>query len=391
MSYLRLGSALVASATAVTTFACAATAGPSYTTAQTVAKSVVAITATRCADGSSRTGTGFLYQSPNQIVTAHHVVGGCKDFSLWFERAPGQPTVSAHITRVLMKSDLALLALDRAPVATSTLRQAQAVDFNDSLKAIGYPVNQPTLSDQDVNFSIGNDRLRQMLPPENLRELSSSALDLDARIYRFKSALYPGMSGGPIFDTLGNVVAIVAGGLKSGAVAASWGWPVTLLADLIGSRDPLDSAINLSQIYYTYAQRGSATERQRCGNIDFVRIARRSFGAMSRTADNPDRLQYTAAISMRPLSEINAIEFDIWTDVNSGATVAVPADNDLQVRNGLCVAASKTGPFVQLIWGTPAGDNAVAAANEFEQRFMSPIAVPNYGYGVDWALTLPTG
>jgi hypothetical protein len=387
----RLDSILVISSAVLTLCLRAADAGPSYATAQSVAKSVVAITATHCADGSSRAGTGFVYQSTNQVVTAHHVVAGCGDFSLWFERVPGQPTVAAHIARVLMKNDLALLAI-QGTVGTPTLQLAQTVDFNDSLKAIGYAVNQPTLSDQDISFSIGNDHLRQMLPPENLRELSGSPLDLDATIYRFKSSLYPGMSGGPIFDTLGKVVAIVAGGLKSGAVAASWGWPAARLADLMSSNDPLDSGVNLTQVYYTYARRGDAFESRRCGNIDFVRIARRSFGAMSRTADNPDRLLHTVAISTRPISEVNAMEFDIWTNVESGATVAVPAGINLQIQNGLCFAASTTGPFVQLIWGTPAGDDmAIAAANEFEQRFMGPMAVPNFGYSVDNGLTLPEG
>jgi hypothetical protein len=199
------------------------------------------------------------------------------------------------------------------------------------------------------------------------------------------------MSGGPIFDTSGNVVAIVAGGLKSGAVAASWGWPSALLTSLLQSNDPIDQAVNLSSTYYTYP-RQETSERRRCGDIDFVRIARRSFGTMFGTADNPDRLQFTAALSTRPLDEVYAIQFDIWTNIGSGATVAVPANVDLNAQNGLCVAQSTHGPFAQLIWGTPADQNTVvAAANEFEQRFMAPLAVPNFGFQVDPGLTLPGG
>jgi S1-C subfamily serine protease len=366
-------------------------AGPSRETAQTVANSVVSITAGRCSSGPDRAGTGFLFQDPRQVVTANHVVAGCTDISLWFERVPGRPTMRANLARVLLRDDLALLSIPQA-VSAQALRSARTVNLNDSLLAIGYPVDSPTMTDQDVSFSIGNSTLRQMLPTENQQELAGGTLDLDAQIYRFKSALYPGMSGGPIFDASGDVVAVVAGGLKSGAVAASWGWPANLMPALLSSNDPLNQAINVSKTYYTYSRASSAAERRRCGNLDFVRIATRSFGSMSRTADNPDRLQYTATISTRPIDEINAIQFDIWTHMQSGATVAVPAGIVLEAASGACLAKSPTGPFMQLIWGTPADDSQViAAAAQFEQQFMAPMAVPNYGYNIDPALTLPGG
>jgi trypsin-like peptidase len=378
-------------AVALTGTSSQAIAKPDRSTAEQVAKSVVSITASQCDGQSSRTGTGFLYQNSNRVVTAHHVVAGCRSISLWFERSPGQPTLQAQILRVLVKNDLALLSINSS-IDAPFLRRADSVDFNETLKAIGYPINQPTLGDQDVDFSIGNDQLRLMLPTENLRELAGLPLDLNARIYRFKSALYPGMSGGPIFDTNGDVVAIVAGGLKSGAVAASWGWPAKLLTDLQTSRDALDTFVDVPRTFYTYSRRGASTERRRCGNIDFARVARRSFSAMSGTADNPDRLAFTVNMSGRPRAEIDAFEFDIWSNLESGATVAVPAGTDLHPENGLCIANSTTGPFYQLIWGTPIDQSQqITAAIEFEQRFMAPRAMPNFGYEPDTVLTLPQG
>ena len=355
-----------------------------------VAAAVVEITATNCSGlPHERTGTGFAFGSADQIVTANHVVAGCGQIELWYERTDGQPRRAASVTHVLIDKDLALLHVDEPP-NSSALSLADNVDRAEPLKAIGYAVGQPTLGDLDLAISIGSNILRDMLPPENRAEISrETGIDLLTTIYRFSRPLYPGMSGGPIFDANGNVVAIVAGGLKNGAVAASWGWPAKLLQSLRTSKDSTASSANVSQTQFAYGGRSEPQSSIRCGQLDFVQSARVSFAEIAASSDNSLRLSTTVNFSGSPRSEIEKLQFDIWVHKASGATVVVPASAALQQYGGGCVARSADGLFYMVVWGSPASNavQAQQAALAFENNLMTPIAMPNIGFYADQVLS----
>lgn len=357
--------------------------------ADKVADAVVEISARNCSGlPHERVGTGFAFGSADQIVTARHVIAGCGEVELWYERTPNQPRRSASIVRVLVNHDLALLHVDQPPNQAALL-VAGKVDRAEPLKAIGYAVGQPTLGDLDLSLSIGSNILRDMLPSENRAEISGTGIDLGSTIYRFSRPLYPGMSGGPIFDSDGNVVAIVAGGLKSGAVAASWGWPASLLASLQNSQDSTTSAANASATQFAYAGRSGPQPSVRCGGLDFEQSARVSFAEIAASSDNSLRLDTTVNFSARPRQEIEKLQFDIWIHRPSGATVVVPANAELQENGDSCVAHSDDGLFDLVVWGTPAStpDEVQHASLSFETDLMVPSAIPNIGYYPDQVLS----
>ena len=358
--------------------------------ANRVARSVVEITASRCSDGPNRTGTGFAFKHPAQIVTAHHVVAGCDAFQVFFERAPGSPTLGATVTKVLPHSDLALLKVVGPPSIPALSLRLRPINPNALLVAIGYSLQQPTLSNLDVGISIGSAVLSSFLPTPLQAELKAKTrIDLDSRIIRFKSHLEPGMSGGPIADSAGNVVAIVAGGLKNGTVPASWGWPASLLTSLIESNIPVVSLVEAPATLFTSTKGTTPGRTQTCGSLAFTYTGTLRYGEIWPTADNPQVIKDVATISTLSQQEIDRLKFDIWRHVDSGATVAVPADIQLAEAGQRCVARSRSRKFEQIVQGEVAisPQQVQFMTQRFEQETVSQYS--GYVWQRDFYLTAP--
>jgi hypothetical protein len=320
-----------------------------------VARSVVEVTAFQCTDGRSRTGSGFVFQQSTQIVTDYHVVQGCGAFRIYFERAPGSPTKNATVARVLPANDLALLKVGDPPNVPALNLEQSAVRPDDLYVAIGYSLQQSTLSNLDVGISIGSAALRDFLPSELQQQLrQNTEIDINSRIIRFKSPLEPGMSGGPIANASGKVVAIVAGGLQNGTVPASWGWPGTLLTSLLTSTTNMLGHAAASMTLFAMVKDTMPHETKQCGNLTFTKIATRTYGDIWQTADDQAAVIRVAAISTRPQSIIDQFSFDLWRHRESGATVAVPAGIDLAADGIRCCAQSASGQFQEIIQGEPA-------------------------------------
>ena len=247
-------------------------------------------------------------------------------------------------------------------------------------------MNQPSLGDLDVKISIGDSTLAQMLPPEVRAEVGkSTSIDVSARVLRFSRHLLPGMSGGPVIDANGEVIAVVAGGLKNGTVPVSWGWPATHLPNLLTASHSGTGTVAPSTLFSTTKDLTSK-EVKRCGALEFIKLRRATFGEIAKTADDPVGLFNIALASGRPRVEIDAYEFDIWTHRVSGATVAVPADTALVDTGEFCIARSESGLLEQRIMGA-------FAATQYEVqtvavRFEQLMARPGQWFGLDPVLTI---
>ncbi|WP_076913171.1 S1 family peptidase [Burkholderia pseudomallei] len=362
---------------------------PSEVAAQ-AARSVVEITAFQCTDGKSRTGSGFVFQKPNQIVSDYHVVQGCSAFRVYFERAPGAPTKNATIARVLPESDLALLNVSDPPNVPALDIEQRTVQPDELYVAIGYSLQQPTLSNLDVGISVGSSILRDFLPPEIQQQLrQNTSIDINSSIIRFKSPLEPGMSGGPVTDASGKVVAIVAGGLQNGTVPASWGWPGTHLSSLLTSTiNPIAQAA-ASTTLFSMVKDTTPHETRQCGDLRLTKIGTRTYGDISQTADDQAAVIRVAAISTRPQDIISQFSFDLWRHRESGATIAVPTGIGLATVGDRCVAQSATGQFQEIIQGEPATDASQiqAATMRFEMSIAPQFAA--YAWQPDIYLTSP--
>jgi S1-C subfamily serine protease len=191
---------LVFSLVACCAHAALAQPAPSAAVRTEVLRAVVQVKASGCSDGTSRTGSGFLFESSGRIVTAHHVVGGCSLIQVRYEgiAAPAKRIYDAQLVRVLPSGDLGLLEVASAP-ALPTLRLATATISADGTYAgFGYPLGVPTAGDQPVTLAVGATRLKDILPDEAARELmrSGSRIVTDTDVLRLNVALQPGMSGG---------------------------------------------------------------------------------------------------------------------------------------------------------------------------------------------------
>jgi S1-C subfamily serine protease len=137
-------------------------------------------------------GTGFLINTSGYILTNNHVVSDCVGDihgNLANENAMKLRIVSADET-----NDLALLQAPKRFIASAVMRET-AVHSGDSIIAIGYPFHGLLTSDFTVTTGIIS---------------SLSGILNDTRFLQISAPVQPGNSGGPLLDTSGNVVGVVA-------------------------------------------------------------------------------------------------------------------------------------------------------------------------------------
>lgn len=357
---------------------------PSFETRQQVLRTLVQVTASGCADGIPRSGSGFALEQPGRIVTAHHVVGGCNTVQVSYEAIkPPQPRKrEARVVRVLAAGDLSLLQIEDPP-EVPVLRLAVGLPARDqAFFGFGYALGMPTAGDQPVHFSTGASRLADILPPAAADELkkSGSPIAIEREVLRFNVALQPGMSGGPIVNAAGEVIGVVAGGLKAGAAPASWGWPGEGVRRLLVSTESTQQAIRVASTYYSLqdmqqvATARDRNRRLRCGELDFVDSGARTLAELVSGADDKPRVQYILNLLRTDPRRLDAERFQVWTHLDSGATAVVPAAVTLRQDGGACVARSASGNFEQLVWGAVAAGpvGVMVKPNVFEQQIVTP-------------------
>jgi S1-C subfamily serine protease len=362
---MNLFSNRISTAVAVLLLSAAQTvAEPSWTTRTATLQSVVLVNAANCLDGQQRIGSGFTVGSQGRVITAHHVVGGCQEITVEYAGVPqGQARMrDARVVRVLARRDLALLEVSNAPAVPILQSAPPPPEFGKRHAGSGFQNGQPSPGDIVISFTPGGTRLRDVLPNELARTLKqeSSAIDLDQDVLRFNSPLQPGMSGGPIIDDAGRVVGVVAGGLRSGAAPASWGWPISSLPELFASTEAANQRAQASRLFYSRSaieERGRALSENRvikCGDLDLTYVGRSNFVEMISTADDQHRLGYLVALSTRPIQEIHRLSFQIWTHKESGATAVIPDFVRLQAYSDSCRAETPDRNFRMVVWATKA-------------------------------------
>jgi S1-C subfamily serine protease len=142
-------------------------------------------------------GTGFVVSANGHIVTNHHIVDGCVgDIK---GNLTGEAAVALRVVSSDANNDLALL---QAP-ATTTFKDVarirdRSIRSGDSVVAIGFPFHGLLTSDFTVTTGIVS---------------SLSGIRNDTRFLQISAAVQPGNSGGPLFDTSGQVVGVVTGKL----------------------------------------------------------------------------------------------------------------------------------------------------------------------------------
>jgi S1-C subfamily serine protease len=146
---------------------------------------------------TSQSGTGFVVSTSGHLVTNYHVINNCVGEirgNLTGEAASALRVVSTDET-----NDLALLQVSRTFNDVAKIR-ATAVRSGDQVVAIGFPYHGLLTSDFTVTTGIVS---------------SLSGLLNDTRFLQISAAVQPGNSGGPLLDTSGYVVGVVAAKLNA--------------------------------------------------------------------------------------------------------------------------------------------------------------------------------
>ncbi|HEX2363514.1 MAG TPA: trypsin-like peptidase domain-containing protein [Bradyrhizobium sp.] len=177
----------------------------------------------------SQTGTGFVISGSGHIVTNHHVVNGC------IGDIKGNLTGEAGATLRLVNSDQANdLALLQGPADTfkrfAKIRD-RSIRSGDSVTAIGFPFHGLLTSDFTVTTGIVS---------------SLSGVRNDSRFLQISAAIQPGNSGGPLLDSSGEIVGMVAAKLNAlGVLRATGNIPENInFAIKTGAlRDFLDNSV----------------------------------------------------------------------------------------------------------------------------------------------------
>jgi S1-C subfamily serine protease len=145
-----------------------------------------------------KTGTGFVISAAGHIVTNQHVVDGCVGDI--HGNLSGEPSVTLRVVSSDETNDLALLQAPSASFKEVATIRDKAIHPGDAVVAIGYPFHGLLTSDFTVTTGIVS---------------SLSGVLNDTRYLQISAAVQPGNSGGPLLDSAGQVVGMVAAKLNA--------------------------------------------------------------------------------------------------------------------------------------------------------------------------------
>ena len=142
---------------------------------------------------SAGTGTGFAINSNGYIATNYHVIDGARNIIVKGVDGDLEKTYRAKVIVEDQRNDLAILKIEKwlgeipYEISRSTLGLANQV------YALGYPLT--LLLGNDIKFTDG-------------KIGATTGFDNDPTYYQHSAPIQPGNSGGPLFSTTGNLIAI---------------------------------------------------------------------------------------------------------------------------------------------------------------------------------------
>ncbi|HXU21295.1 MAG TPA: serine protease [Verrucomicrobiae bacterium] len=153
----------------------------------------------------TQSGTGFAISAGGHVVTNAHVVHGCVgDIQ---GNLGGEAPLKLRLVSSDRTNDLALLQAPSPFKEIATIRD-KPVHSGDSVVAIGYPFHGMLTSDFTVTTGIVS---------------SLSGILNDTRYLQISAAVQPGNSGGPLLDTDGQIIGMVAAKLDALKIARATG------------------------------------------------------------------------------------------------------------------------------------------------------------------------
>lgn len=348
------------------------------------------VIATDCTDGNDRSGTAFVWPTADQVVTARHVVAGCRTVFVQF-RDHGR--FKAEPLREIRSQDIIALQLDSQAGATVQNLSELAPQVHSQVAVVGFALGAPTADDKLLTVTTGNipppARLRELLPNAERQLIQNNGpWDLDTAIIRLDGNLTHGHSGAPLFDHQGRVVAIGAGGLQNGATGIVWAVSASYLMEpenwtSIGSGHDISPE---SALTFAVQPPQTQLEQVSCGNFTLSRSRTSSFQGIAATIDDRPGLSKVMAYVGAGLSiNFDAMQFDVWEDLRAGTVIPLPAGTTLVQGQAGCTIFVGHGVsiWIRSISGSP------QSIQDFSIQFEADIAAQLGPLSFDPEFTYP--
>jgi S1-C subfamily serine protease len=151
------------------------------------------------------TGSGFFITSKGLIATNAHVVNNAKKIEVKIPTDFGNATYNAKTLLIDNKNDVAIIQIeDESFKETKPLPYgiSDKADIGEKSFTIGYPLNDI----MGENYKVADGIIS-----------SKSGIADDIRYYQITIPIQPGNSGGPLFNSEGNIIGITSAKLNSKA------------------------------------------------------------------------------------------------------------------------------------------------------------------------------
>jgi V8-like Glu-specific endopeptidase len=166
-------------------------------------------------------GTGFAINNQGYIVTNYHVVDNANSVSVKGINSDFSTAYKAKIVLTDKNNDLALLKIDDDKIKNFKIPpygfKTALSDVGETVVALGYPL-RATMGDE---MKLTNGIIS-----------SKTGFQGDITSYQFSAPVQPGNSGGPLFDSKGNVIGVVSA-KYIGAENVSYAIKISYLKNLI--------------------------------------------------------------------------------------------------------------------------------------------------------------
>lgn len=148
-------------------------------------------------------GTGFFINEKGYIATNFHVIENANDIQIEFLQKGKKLSYTAKVMASDKQNDLAILKIDdinfiplpRIPYVFNVSTR----DVGTEVFTLGYPI--ANIMGDEVKFTDG-------------KISSKTGIQGDVRVYQISVPIQPGNSGGPLFDSKGNLIGITSSALN---------------------------------------------------------------------------------------------------------------------------------------------------------------------------------
>ena len=146
---------------------------------------------------SEWTGTGFALRN-NYIVTNYHVIDGAKSISILGINGNFSKGYNADVIATDKNIDLAILKVNGITISSSSIPysvKTTNAEVGEEVFVLGYPMTSTMGEEIKLTTGVVSSR---------------SGFQGDVSLYQTTAPIQPGNSGGPLFDSKGNIIGIVS-------------------------------------------------------------------------------------------------------------------------------------------------------------------------------------